>query len=254
MDKIQFDIGKNIHETAKRSGAPRFSTRNIAGLISYKILDLPRDVSLNYERLGYEVSANSLFAFTLYADTENKNNLAVETASLRFSTHHIKSHETAKEMVENLIGQFRHGQWKRFIPELCPAVTGRSSFLDESGVINEISACPLDPGYRLSMDDWKSVIAMTQDYQWLGDGVLATLTISFSNDSRGLTYSVLLEFDDFSIKNRRDQQRTLQIFADGDANGRNTTNKRAEERVAAQLRMKKFEEAAVARGDTVVSR
>lgn len=254
MAKIQFDLGGNIHETAKRSGAPKFATRNVAGLISYKLLDLPPEIPATYQRLGYEITAIPLFAFTLYADTENNNDLAVETASLQFSTNTLKSHELAKAFVENLIGQFQRGQWKRFIHDLCPAVTGRSSLLDETGNLNQTLSCPLDPTYRLSMEDWISMIGRTQDYQWLGDDVLATLTVGFSNDIRGLTYSIRLEFQDFSIKNRRDSDRTLHVLAEGDAAGRHRTAKRAKELVEARIRIKRLEENAIERGDTVVPR
>jgi hypothetical protein len=254
MAKIQFDLGKNIHETAKRSGAPKFATRNVAGLISYKLLDLPPDIPATYQRPGYEITAFPLFAFTLYADTENRNDLAVETASLQFSSDTIKSHESAKAFVENQIAQFQRGQWKRFIHELCPAVTGRSSLLDETGSLDQTLSCPLDPQYRLSMEDWISMVGRTQDYQWLGDDILATLTVGFSNDIRGLTYSVRLEFQDFSIKNRRESERTLHVLTEGDAAGRNSTAKRAKELVEARIRIKTLEEKAIERGDKVVPR
>lgn len=109
MSKIEFDLGSNIHETAKQSGAPKFTTRNVAGLISYKLIDLPSDIPAFYARQGYQITAIPLFAFTLYADVDNKNNLSVEAASLQFSTERIKSHDTAKAFVENLLEQFQQG-------------------------------------------------------------------------------------------------------------------------------------------------
>lgn len=254
MAKIQFDLGGNIHEVAKQSGAPKFTTRNVDGLISYKLIDLPSDVPVFYARQGYQITAIPLFAFTLYADVDNKNDLSVETASLQFSKNEIKSHDDAKAFVENLIAQFQQGRWKRFIGEFCPAVTGRSSFLNEIGEPDHMCSCPLDPQYRLTMDDWIQMIALTQYYQWLGDGVLATLTVSFSNDVRGLTYSIRLEFDDYEIKKRREEARTLENLAEGDADGRNSTAKRAKEIVAAKLRIKNLEENAIKRGDAVVPR
>ncbi|MDB5748822.1 MAG: hypothetical protein JWP72_3670 [Massilia sp.] len=98
------------------------------------------------------------------------------------------------------------------------------------------------------------MLAMTQYYQWLGDGVLATLTVSFSNDVRGLTYSIQLEFDDFVLKTGREDAQTLEDLAEGDANGRNSTARRAKEIVAAKLRIENLEENAVKRGDAVVPR
>lgn len=133
MPEIKFAIGNNIHETAKRSGAPRFSTRNIAGLISYKLIDLPPDIPAHYVRPGFEITASPLFAFTLYADEEHNNGLAVQTARLQFSSAMAKSHDSAQAFVENIIAQFESGKWKRYIDELCAAVTGRSTFLNEAG-------------------------------------------------------------------------------------------------------------------------
>lgn len=254
MNKIRFHLGKNIHETAKHSGAPRFATRNVAGLISYKLLDLPSDVIAIYELPGYEVSASPLFAFTLYADTENNNNLAVETASLQFAMDELRSHESAKAYIENLLAQFEKGKWRRFIHDLCPAVTGRSSFLNEIGDLNEKLSCPIDPHYHLSMDDWIKLIRMTQSYEWLGEDTLATLTVSFREDADGPAYSARLEFQDFEIKNRRDLERTSQDLAEGDANGRNSTVRAAKELAEARLRIKKLEEMAVERGDALVPR
>ena len=254
MTKIQFDLGSNIHETPRHSGAPKFTTRNVAGLISYKLIDRPSDIPAFYARHGYEITAIPLFAFTLYADVDNKNNLSVDTASLQFSTRELKTHDAAKAFVENLIGQFQRGRWKRYINEFCPAVTGRSSFLNEIGEPDQSLSCPLDPQYQLTIEEWTQMLAMTQYYQWLGDGVLATLTISFSNDMRGLTFSIRLEFEDFVLKTRRDDARTLEDLAEGDANGRNSTVRRAKEIETAKLRIKNLEENAIKRGDALVPR
>lgn len=117
--EIQFDLGQNIHETAKRSGAPKFATRNVAGLVSYKLIDLPADIPAIYKRSGCQIDAVPLFAFALYADTDSNNNLAVEIASLQFRTDEMKSHELAKTLIEKLIAQFQRGQWIRFVSDLC---------------------------------------------------------------------------------------------------------------------------------------
>jgi hypothetical protein len=113
MPEVKFDLGKNIRDTAQKSGAPSFSTRNVAGLISYEIANFPPDIPVHYIRPGYELAALPLFAITLYADEEHQNNLAVETAALQFSTDSIKSHESAKKFVEELNSQFHKGKWRR---------------------------------------------------------------------------------------------------------------------------------------------
>ena len=62
MVDIKVDIGRNIVETAKNSGVPRFSTRNIAGLVSYSVDSLPNNILISYTRPGYEGSFGPLFA------------------------------------------------------------------------------------------------------------------------------------------------------------------------------------------------
>jgi hypothetical protein len=254
MPEIKFDIGNNIHETAKKSGAPRFSTRNVAGLISYKLIDLPPDIPAHYVRPGFEIIASPLFAFTLYADEEHNNGLAVQTARLRFSSATAKSHESAQAFVEGMIAQFEKGKWKRHIDELCPAVTGRSTFLNEAGEPGQIGGCPLDPQHRLSREDWIRLMRLTQDYEWIGDGVLATLTVGFSDDVSGTTYAITLEFDDLAIKNRRDQANLARTLTEGDKNGRNSTVKEKNNIAALKERIKTLEDNARKRGDTVIPR
>jgi hypothetical protein len=254
MPEIKFAIGNNIHETAKRSGAPRFSTRNIAGLISYKLIDLPPDIPAHYVRPGFEITASPLFAFTLYADEEHNNGLAVQTARLQFSSAMAKSHDSAQAFVENMITQFEKGKWKRHIDELCPAVTGRSTFLNEAGEPGQIAGCPLDPQHRLSKGDWIRLMRLTQDYEWIGDGVLATLTVGFSDDVRGITYDMTLEFDDLAIKNRGDQSNLDRMLAEGDKNGWNSTANEKKDIAALKARIKTLEDNARKRGDMVIPR
>jgi hypothetical protein len=254
MPEIKFAIGNNIHETAKRSGAPRFSTRNVAGLISYKLIDLPPDIPAHYVRPGFEITASPLFAFTLYADEEHNNGLAVQTARLQFSSAMAKSHDSAQAFVENMITQFEKGKWKRHIDELCPAVTGRSTFLNEAGEPGQIAGCPLDPQHRLSKGDWIRLMRLTQDYEWIGDGVLATLTVGFSDDVRGITYDMTLEFDDLAIKNRGDQSNLDRMLAEGDKNGWNSTANEKKDIAALKARIKTLEDNARKRGDMVIPR
>jgi hypothetical protein len=41
-------------------------------------------------------------------------------------------------------------------------------------------------------------------YQWQGDGVLATMHLTSSDDSRGIPYKFFMEFDDIAIKEQSD--------------------------------------------------
>jgi hypothetical protein len=254
MPRIKFDVGQNILATAKGSGAPRFSARNVAGLISYKLIDMPADIPAYYARPGFEINASPLFAFTLYADEELHNGLAVEAASLQFNTKSIISHESAKKLVGELISQFQHGKWTRYIDEICPAVTGRSSYLNEAGEPEQIGACALDPQHQMSPQDWITMIGTTQNYKWMGDGILATLTVGFTDDIRGITYSIHLDFDDFAIKKRRADVELARSLAEGDSRGRNMTAKHKAKREARLARLKLLEDNALRRGDAMVPR
>lgn len=223
MPEIKFDIGQNIISTARMSGAPRYTTGNVAGLISYELIDLPPHIPARYTRPGYEVVVSPLFALTLYADEEHNNDLAVQTASLTLSKDAARSHLAGQAVVEALVSQFQKGGWKRHIDDLCPAVTGRSSYLNEAGEPEQVENCPLDPAYRLSKDDWVRMMRTNQNYEWTGGGVLATLGIRYSDDVRGITYSIHLEFNDLALKRRREQEKLSRDLAEGDAQGWNST-------------------------------
>lgn len=254
MPEIRFNMGLNIHEVAKNSGAPKYSTRNISGLISYAIVNLSPEVSVNYVRPGYEFTAAPLFAFTLYTDKDLDSNLGVQAAALQYNTDTISSHESAKIFVENLISQFQKGRWRRYFHDLCPAVTGRSAFLNEAGERGRIEFCPLDPSYRLSPEEWVYLMGKTQKYQWLGDGILAALTVRYSDDSRGITYSIQLELDDFAIITQRNKARQTKDLTEGDAAGWNSTENHKKDTLALKLRIKAWEDAARKRGDMVIPR
>lgn len=254
MVQINVDIGENIFNTAKKSGAPKYTTGNIAGLVSYKILNMPPDIPVRFQRKGYEISALPLFALTLYADEENANDLEVSRIDLQFSKDAAKSHSSGQAFAENLIAQFQRGRWKRYIRDACPAVTGRSAFLDEAGEAKQIGGCPLDPSYHLTEEEWIRMIGMTQNYKWIGDGILATLTVRYSDDIRGITYSIGLTFDDLAIITHRDSINLARKLTEGDKNGWNST---AEYKVGLEerkARVKILEENAKSRGDSIVPR
>lgn len=254
MPQVKFDIGRNILETARQSGAPRYTTGNVAGVVSYELVNLPPDIPAFYQRQGYEITASPLFALTLYANEESNDGLAVQTAALQFSKDAAKSHEAAQTFVADLIAQFRKGKWKRHIDELCPAVTGRSAFLNTAGKPERTGFCPLDPQYTLTSEDWIVLMGKTQNYQWTGDGVLATLTIGYSDDIRGITYSIDLEFEDLETVNLREKRNLLRELAEGDAQGWNSTAIHSEEILERKALLKVLEENAQRRGDRIIPR
>lgn len=252
--QIRFDIGQNIYETAKKSGAPRYGTGNVAGLVSYELVDLPLDIPALYNRPGYEIKAMPLFAFTMYADEDFRDGLAVHTATLQFSRHAAKSHASAQTFVGDLISQFQKGKWRRYIREGCPAITGRSTFLNEHGQPGYAGYCSLDPTYKLSSEDWLRIMPMSQIYQWIGEGVLATLTVRYSDDVRGITYSIDLDFDDLEVKKRYEEMNLNRELAEGDAQGWNSTARHKSDKLAHQAKVRMLEENARRRGDMVVER
>lgn len=254
MTEIKFDIGRNIIETARDSGISGFTARDVAGLVSYKVNDLPLELTATFGRPGLEISLTSLFAFTMYADRDNKNDLAVENVTLQFAHSPFKSHAEGQAFAEQVISKMNAKKWARHINHHCPAVTGRSSVLGVDGELNITSRCGLDPHYKLATAEWIQLMDAGKEYQWKADGVLATLRISYTNDSRGITYSFFMEFDDFAIKTRRDNELQLQELAEGDKQGWKSTEayKKTVEEIKEQLQI--LEANAVKRGDRTLPR
>lgn len=254
MPEIKFNLGQNIFETAKGSGAPKYATGNVAGLVSYELIDLPPDIPARYVRAGFEITALPLFSLAMYADEESDDGLAVQSVMLQFSKGAAPSHSSANDFVKNLISQFQNGKWKRHIPDYCPSVTGRSTFLNEAGEPGRTGTCPLDPAYRLSNDDWLRMMRLTQYYQWCGEGILATLTVRYSDDVRGITYSFDLDFENMAIKAERERANLARKLANGDAQGWNSTAKYKAGQLERTALITVLEENAQRRGDAIVPR
>jgi len=252
MDTIDLDIGKNINDTAKKSGAPRFAIETHWGATFYEIVDIPPDIGIRYGRAGHTVTVESIFSMTMFADSRNNNDMAVEHIALQFSRNAAKTHNEAREMIDTLIAQFRKGQWKRHIPPTCPAVSGRSAYLDEAGQLE--ANCPLDPAYRIPADDWLEIMQMPQTYEWLGDGVVARLQIKYDQSGTNVQYDVNLDFQDFTIEQQRNASKKARELAEGDAKGWNSTKKHHSDMAATILKVKSLEARAVERGDHVVPR
>ncbi|RQP23749.1 hypothetical protein DZC73_16630 [Albitalea terrae] len=249
---IKFDLGKNITETARNSGVPKFQTRNVAGLVSYAVDSIPSQLPVRYVRPGYEITWQPVFALTLYADKDVDASLPVQSVDLQLARH-LKTHEAAKAFVEQTIAQFMRGKWHRYHePEWTTLLTGRSSTLDESGHL----ANPLrnvDPAYQIPMEDWLVAAPRGIIWQWAGDGVLATLTVADMTGSNGSpAYDVDLEFDVLAVKLKRDADNEAQRRKEGDAKGWNSTARYEADKKAAQVRNRVLEENAVKRGDAVV--
>ena len=254
MRAIEFGIGRDIKETANLSGVVSYSVQNIDGLLIYDANGLSSDAIARYQSVGYEISFSPLFSLTLYADKKSGGGPLVQTAALQASTRAITSHAAARAFVEGVIKQFQNGRWERYVENLCPAVTGRSSILDEAGRVAQTDACPLDLGYKLTDDEWKQLMQSTQSYQWIGDGVLAKFSVSYNDFGRGIDYSIDLDFDAFEQKKQRDEAENRRRLAEGDAKGWRSTEKHLRYIATAKERLVILEENAVKRGDKVVVR
>ena len=254
MTEIKFELGRNIVETARESGLPKYSARDINGFITYSVNDLPADVSARFARPGYDVSFASLFALTMYASQDNKNNLAVDHVTLQFSTKPFTSHEDGKKFAERVIAQMNSKKWLRHIEELCPAVGGRSAFLNAAGELEQIEGCALDPAYTLTREEWLHMMRLEQSYQWVGDGVLATLRIAYSEDRRGITYNFYMDFDDLALKKRKDALRLQRDLAEGDQKGWKSTEQYQQHTKSVEELIRVLEANARKRGDPVIAR
>ncbi len=253
VQKIKFDLGRNIVETARASGVPKFSADNIQGRISYSVREIPPSIPARFNRPGYEIVASPLYSFTLYADHDLDPGDLVDYAAVQLDT--IESHEVAKALVEQLIAQFVAGKWKRHIPATCPAIAGRSSLLDENGALTVEGNLCLDPGYRLTPEEWEAVMARSQRYRWRGDGVLVDLRVSHTTTSTtGLIYDISLDFRVEAVSNQRDAQRTADRIKEGEAKGWGTAAKIAAGEKADAVRNALLEANALKRGDRVVER
>lgn len=253
VQEIKFDLGKNIFETAKASGVPQFDMSNVNGNISYSVVSIPPEIVTRYTRPGYEVAVAPLFAFTLYADHKLTSDDLVNDVALQFSTRTLKTHESAQAFVNQLIGQFTKSKWKRYIPETCPWVTGRSTLLDAAGNITD-SACPLDPALVISAQEWPQLAKQKLRWQWIGDGRIATLDASYSYDKYYsdkppvLTYAINLQFELEEAVKFYDAKSLQEMKAEfGEA-------KVAAGAAKGTAGIKLLEEAALKRGDTVIPR
>ena len=253
MQEIRFDLGKNIVDTARASGVPRFQTSNVNGSIDYSVNQISAELPARFTRPGYEVSVAPVFSFRLSADHRNGVSDVVEATTLQINT--FKSHDTAQAFVEQLLGQFAKGKWKRYIWESCPAVTGRSALLDATGKLDVGTVCSLDPSYKLKRDEWLAMMNRGKFYRWIGDGVIATLQVGFGDDPPvGVNYQMFLEFELADVQKKRNAQADADHIKEGEAKGWNTAAKAVAGEKETDAMNKLLEANAIKRGDQVVPR
>lgn len=253
MQEIQFDLGKNIVETARLSGVPKFEARDVDGFVSYSVAGIPKEVVARFIRLGYEIRWQPVFAFTMYADRHRNPDMPVQTAVLQLDIRDMND-EAAQAFAVRTIAQFQKGKWKRYAdPDWEVLLTGRSSYLNEAGEINSDSPGTPDPSYKLSRDDWLKV-ADSLRLRWVGDGVVAKLSINNSPGVDGKpAYRMTLEFESLQVKLQRDAENLSRDLKAGDAKGWNSTAKYEASKKNRQEINKRLASNALKRGDSVVS-
>ena len=253
MQEIRFDLGKNIVDTARASGVPRFRTSNVNGSIDYSVNQISAELSARFARPGYEISAAPIFSFRLSADHRNGVSDIVEATTLQINT--FKSHDTAQAFVEQLLGQFAKGKWKRYIWDSCPAVTGRSALLDATGKLDVGTVCSLDPSYKLKRDEWLAMMSVGKFYRWVGDGVIAELQVGYGdNPATGVMYQMFLGFELEDVQKKRNAQADADHIKEGEAKGWNTAAKAVAGKKETDAMNKLLEANAIKRGDQVVPR
>lgn len=250
MDEITFDLGKNIHEIAKKSGAPRFQVEHYDEIISYDLSSIPNDIPIRFNRPHFEFASAGVFGITMYATKGGGE--AVERLEIQYRDA-FKSHAAAKSHVEALLAQFQAGKWQRYVAPGCSGATGRSAFLDEKGAIVSGSECSLDPSYRLSDEDWVATM-QSGEYDWYGDNLLARLSIFFIDRPEGPDYTILLYIENATIKLNRDNTQRDARLKEGDAKGWKSTQDYWNTFKKTAQRMRRQEAAAVARGDKITPR
>ena len=257
MPEIKFDLGKNIVETARMSGVPRFQARQVASTISYGIEAIASEIPAHFTRSGYEIVWQPIFAFSMYAS--DKNNSIVDTAVLQLDNK-IKTHEAAQAFVEQTIAQFAKGKWQRYHdPVWDVLLTGRSSLLNESGQIAS-TLMTIDPAYKIPTKDWPTVTSNGAYWRWVGDEVYAELSVTqlgseaSAGDSRVLDYRLNLEFQLLAVMLKRDAENLAEKNKEGNAKGWNSTVKYEASKKEQAALNRRLEANAIKRGDSVVTK
>ena len=259
MQEIKFDLGKNIVDTAQASGVPSFSSDDVNGSISYSVNAIPSQIPARFTRAGFEVTWRPIFAMTMYTNRRRDPTLAVYKVDLQLANT-IRSHEAAQAFVEQTIAQFAKGKWQRYVdPVWKTLLTGRSSILNEAGQIDQMLMA-IDPAYKIPSADWPKVAKPGAYWRWVGDGVLAELSVNqlggdgSAADPSPLDYRLNLEFELLDVKLKRDAENQARDLKAGDAKGWNSTAKLVAAKKERAALLKRLEANAIKRGDSVVAK
>ena len=196
---ILFDIGLTPDETAKKTRL-KLSGQNTDGYIDFGYAGFPDGVYARLDNPGYEINVGPLFAIDFCADTKKRKISHAVTFSLDLK--HITTPRQTYDYVYGLIAQFQRGKWKRYIPEVCPRLQGKSSILNQEEILalslpvapelkNFIGlGCPIDAAYKPELAQWMPLaIAGELQYLWHdGHGKIAKLDIGLSEPNSDGTF------------------------------------------------------------------
>lgn len=254
MQEIKFDLGHDIVETARTSGVPSFSARDVDGLVSYSVNSIPATIPAHFTRPGLEVVWQPLFAFTMYADEKRDPARPVETVTLQLHNDFVTDAQ-AQAFVEQTIAQFQKGRWQRYYdPTWNALLTGRSSFLDQNGKITSPSMT-IDPGHKIQTDDWIILVRNGATWRWVGGGVLAQLSVDADRGegTAAPAYRINLDFNLLDVKLKQDENTEEKKRKEGDAKGWNSTVEYEKSKVERLTMLKTIEANAIKRGDKVLA-
>lgn len=253
MLEIKFTVGENIVAIAKKTNIPEFNVSNTDGLIQYQVMQLPSDAVAVYDRPGFEIRSAPLFSLNFRADRVRSPTDAVHAFQVKLNTKNITSHQIARDLVESILVQYRDGKWVRRISLHCPAVTGRSTYLNAEGEIDS-GGCALDPDLKMDRDDWKSLFATRQSFEWLGDGVFSKLSVSYNGANPNPVYEIVLYYEVYKTKLEIIRENEKRRIALGDSKGWDSSAIAIQETKATEERNKILEVNAIKRGDKTVIR
>ena len=253
MQEIKIDLGKDIVETARGSGVPEFQAQKVNNTIIYSVTAIPPHRPVRFTRSGYEIVWQPAFGLNIYGSALRGS--IADSASISLDSN-LTSHVAAQAFVEQTIAQFAKGKWQRYHdPVWDVLLTGRSSMLDVAGQI-ATTVMTIDPAYKVPTADWPVLAKSGPIWRWVGDGVLASLTVGFAERETSTVpqYSMDLEFELLDIYTKRLAENGDQKRKEGDAKGWNSTAKyEAGKKERAELN-KRLIANAIKRGDQVVPR
>src|ERR1700761_5646317 len=89
MSEIKFDLGKNIVDTARASGVPKFAVQQVNKTILYSVDDIPPQIPVRFTRPGLEVTWQPVFGLSMYANEANASGVDTVSLTLRsdLATH-----------------------------------------------------------------------------------------------------------------------------------------------------------------------